>query len=87
MLNGLPPLLIGLVAGLLLLLNTLVWVPCLLLLALAKLLLLFKVVRLRLDPLLVGIAEAWIAGNGGWMRLTQRTAWDVAGNDGLDRRG
>lgn len=85
--NALSPLLIGIVASLLLLLNTLVWVPCLLFLALGKLLLPFKVVRLRLDPLLVRIAEMWIVGNDTWMRLTQRTAWDVVGNDGLDHRG
>ncbi len=87
MLNVLPPPLIGILASLFLLLNTLLWTPCLLFFALAKLLLPFKAVRLRLDPLLVRIAEAWIAGNGVWMRLTQRTVWDVAGIDGLDARG
>jgi hypothetical protein len=38
-----------------------------------KLLLPFTAVRLRLDPLLVRIAEAWIACNSGWMALTQKT--------------
>jgi 1-acyl-sn-glycerol-3-phosphate acyltransferase len=33
------------------------------------------------------IATAWIAGNSGWMRLTQRTAWDVSGIAELDYRG
>jgi 1-acyl-sn-glycerol-3-phosphate acyltransferase len=33
---------------------------------------------------LVAIAEGWIACNGGWMALTQRTVWDVEGIDGLD---
>ncbi|WP_374683758.1 acyltransferase [Accumulibacter sp.] len=87
MLHFLPAPLLGLIASLLLGLNTLVWVPILVSLAVVKLLLPFKALRLRLDPLLVHIAEAWIAGNSGWMRLTQKTVWDVEGGDGLDRNG
>lgn len=87
MLNFLPPPLIGLLAFLLLTLNSLFWVPILLLLALLKLLLPWRSVRLRLDPLLVRVAEAWIACNSGWMALTQKTDWDVQGIDGLQRRG
>jgi 1-acyl-sn-glycerol-3-phosphate acyltransferase len=79
--------LLGLIALLLLALNTLFWVPILLALAIVKLVLPFRVVRLHLDPVLVRIAEAWIAGNSGWMRLTQKTRWDVEGIDGLDPRG
>jgi 1-acyl-sn-glycerol-3-phosphate acyltransferase len=41
-------------------------------------------VRLRIDPVLVSIAETWISGNSGWMALTQRTKWDVEGIAGLD---
>ena len=84
MLNFLPAPLIGLVASALLGLNALFWVPILLLFALLKLALPFQGIRLRIDPLLVAIAEAWIACNGGWMALTQRTEWDVEGMDGLD---
>ena len=84
MLNFLPAPLIGLVASALLGLNALFWVPILLLFALLKLALPFQGIRLRIDPLLVAIAEAWIACNGGWMALTQRTEWDVEGIDGLD---
>ncbi|MBL8395509.1 MAG: acyltransferase [Candidatus Accumulibacter sp.] len=87
MLNFLPAPLIGLVAFLLLALNSLFWVPVLLLLALLKLVLPLHSVHLRLDPLLVRIAEAWIACNSGWMALTQRAQWDVQGVAGLDRRG
>ena len=43
--------------------------------------------RAAIDRVLNAIATAWIAGNSGWMRLTQRTQWDVAGIDGLDYRG
>ena len=84
MLNTLPAPLLGVLASALLLLNILFWVPILLVFALVKLVLPFQRVRLALDPLLVGIAENWIACNSAWMALTQRTQWDVQGVDGLD---
>jgi len=84
MLNFLPAPLIGLLALLLLALNALFWVPILLLFAIIKLVLPFQGVRLRIDPVLVAIAEVWISGNSGWMALTQRTAWDVEGIAGLN---
>ncbi|MDP2825931.1 MAG: acyltransferase [Sulfuritalea sp.] len=84
MLNFLPAPLIGLLASLLLALNALFWVPILLLFAIVKLILPVKRVRLRFDPVLVAIAEAWISCNSGWMALTQRTTWDVEGIAGLD---
>ncbi|EXI68615.1 MAG: putative acyltransferase YihG [Candidatus Accumulibacter adjunctus] len=87
MLKSLPPPLLGILASLLLALNCLFWVPLLLLLAVLKLLLPQRAVRLRLDPLLVRVAEAWIACNSGWMALTQKTDWDVEGIEGLQRRG
>lgn len=86
MLNFLPSPLTGLVAFVLLTLNALFWVPLLLLFALVKLVLPFKAVRLRIDPVLIAIAEAWISCNSGWMWLTQRTAWDVEGIVGLEPR-
>jgi 1-acyl-sn-glycerol-3-phosphate acyltransferase len=84
MLNFLPAPLLGLIASLLLALNALLWVPILLAFAIIKLILPFKAVRLRIDPVLVSIAETWISGNSGWMALTQRTKWDVEGIAGLD---
>ncbi len=84
MLNFLPPLLVGLVASLLMALNALFWVPILLVFALLKLIIPIKRMRLLIDPLLLRIAEAWISGNSGWMRLTQRTHWDVQGMEGLN---
>jgi 1-acyl-sn-glycerol-3-phosphate acyltransferase len=83
MLNFLPPALVGLIAGLLLTINILFWVPILLVFAIIKLVLPFKAVRLRLDPVILSIAENWISGNSGWMKLTQRTSWDVQGLEGL----
>ncbi len=87
MLAFLPPVLRGAIAFLLLLVNTLFWCTLLLALSLVKLLLPFAAVRLRIDPVLNAIATAWIACNGGWMRLTQRTVWDVQGVDGLKYEG
>ncbi len=83
----LPPVVRGVIALLLLVLNTLFWCALLLALALVKLVLPFKVVRVRIDPLLNTIATAWIACNSGWMRLTQRTTWDVQGVQTLPSRG
>lgn len=86
MLNFLPPPVVGVIALTLLVLNALVWVPILLFFALLKLLIPIEGVRRRLAPVLLFIAEAWIACNSAWMALTQRTAWDVQGAGGLDYR-
>lgn len=87
MLGFLPPFVRGVIAGLLLVINTLFWCALLLLLSLVKLLLPFAVIRRGIDPVLNAIATAWIACNSGWMRLTQRTTWDVQGVEGLAYRG
>ncbi len=86
MLNFLPPPLIGLIASLLMVLNALFWVPILLLFSCVKLILPIQRVRLLIDPVLLRIAEAWIAGNGLWMRLTQSVHWDVQGIEHLNYR-
>ena len=86
MFNFLPATLVGLIATVLMVANVLFWVPILLFFSILKVLLPLKKVRLLIDPLLLRIAEAWIAGNSAWMRLTQRTVWDVQGIEGLDAR-
>ncbi|MBL8349821.1 MAG: acyltransferase [Burkholderiaceae bacterium] len=73
----------GAIALLLLVLNTLFWCVLLFTVSLVKLLLPLRPVRAAVDPLLNAIATAWIACNSGWMRLTQRTVWDVDGAAGL----
>ncbi len=87
MLSFLPPVLRAAVASLLLALNTLFWCLLLFALALVKLLLPFERVRAKIDPMLNGIATRWIAGNSAWMRLTQRTSWDVQGLENVEYRG
>jgi 1-acyl-sn-glycerol-3-phosphate acyltransferase len=86
MLNFLPAPLVGLIAALLLVLNTLFWVPLLLASSAAKLLIPIEAVRRRLAPVLILIAEGWIRCNSAWMALTQRTSWDVRGIERLDYR-
>jgi 1-acyl-sn-glycerol-3-phosphate acyltransferase len=44
-------------------------------------------VRRTADRVLNHLAEAWIAVNGWWMALVQRTRWDVHGVEGLRRHG
>ena len=87
MFGFLPSFARGIVALFLLALNTLFWCTLLFAFALVKLVLPFPAVRRRIDPLLNGIATLWIACNSGWMRLTQRTRWDVQGVDALRYEG
>lgn len=56
-------------------------------LALVKLALPFAPVRRVMDRALMATAERWIALNGWWMALVQRSRWDVAGLEGLRRKG
>jgi len=86
MLNSLPAPLVAFIATLLMVLNIFFWVPILLLFASLKFVLPFKAVRLRIDPILLFIAESWISDNKGWMNLTQKVQWDVDGIEGLDPR-
>jgi 1-acyl-sn-glycerol-3-phosphate acyltransferase len=85
MLGFLPPFLRGAIAFALLVLNIVFWCGLLFAFALVKLALPFAPVRRRIDPILNAIATGWVAGNSAWMRLTQRTRWDVEGVESLSR--
>lgn len=87
MLNFLPKPIITIIASFLLLINVLFWCPLLLCFALIKVLLPFKPLRLIIDPILIKIAEAWILCNSGWMKLTQKTQWDIQGLENLKYKG
>lgn len=78
MLNFLPAPLLGALSLVLLMLNTLFWCVPLYILALAKLVLPLLVWRRACSKAIIWIAEAWISGNSAWMRLTQRTEWQVS---------
>ncbi|MGQ7959474.1 acyltransferase [Pseudomonas sp. SP16.1] len=86
MLHMLPAPLRGLLAGLLLALNTLFWCWPLFCVALLKLLLPFAAAQRVLRFVMHGIAEAWIDVNKLWMRLVGRTRWDVQGLESFDTR-
>lgn len=77
----------GVVAASILVLNTLFWCGLVFLLAIVKLAVPATPVRAAVDRALNGIATRWVAGNSAWMRLTQRTQWDVAGVDDLASGG
>jgi 1-acyl-sn-glycerol-3-phosphate acyltransferase len=83
MLGFLPPVVRGVIALLLLVVNTLFWCSLLLALALVKLALPFDAVRRRIDRMLNAIATLWVDGNGVWIALTQRAQWDVQGAEDL----
>ena len=87
MLNFLPSPVRGTIAATLLILNTLVWCCALFAFAIVKLLLPVRPVRAVVDRILNALATGWVACNSGWMRLTQRTQWDVVGLDRLERGG
>ena len=87
MLGFLPPVLRGVIAFTLLLVNTLFWCLLLFVFALVKLAIPLAAVRPFLDRTLNAIATSWIACNSAWMRLTQRTEWDVEGIDALSYEG
>ena len=86
-LQGLPAPLRGAVAVVLLVINTLWWCTLLFVLALVRLLLPWPAMRRGLDVWINRVATAWIGGNSGWMRATQRTVWDVQGLDDLAYQG
>lgn len=87
MLNFLPSVLIGIVAAILLALNVLFWTSILFAFSVLKFLLPIKLIRRLIDPVLIWLSERWIFCNSGWMRLTQKTKWDVQGMSGLNYRG
>ncbi|MGZ6222891.1 MAG: acyltransferase [Syntrophales bacterium] len=87
MLNFLPKILLGIMSFLLLSLNVIFWCTILFIFALLKLALPIKPIRVILDHILNGIGTNWISCNSGWMRLTQKTSWDVQGVDRLTYRG
>lgn len=77
----------GVIASMLLVINTCFWCVLLFAFSLLKLVLPTRTVRIAVDRVLNAIASSWIACNSGWMRLVQRTKWNVGGLEELDPRG
>lgn len=87
MLNFLPSKVVGVIAGLLLTLNVLFWVTILFIFSIPKILIPWPPLMKVVNNVLHWIGENWIAGNIGWMNLTQKTEWDVQGAENLNYKG
>ncbi|MEX2474362.1 acyltransferase [Marinobacter sp.] len=85
MLNFLPAPLKGTLAALLVLLNTLILFPVLMLFALLKLAIPATPVRRMCTLTLNTVAFLWIGGNNRFLDLLHRIEWDVRGADNLSR--
>lgn len=86
MLNFLPAPLRGLLASLVLALNTLFWCWPLFALALLKALLPFSAPQRWLRFGMHWIAESWMAVNAFWMNLVAKIRWDAQGLEKVDMR-
>lgn len=85
MLYFLPAPLRGVIAALLLILNTLFWCWLLFALALLKVVLPFTAVQRLIRHGMHWVAEVWIGCNKAWMNAVSRTQWDVQGLAGVDK--
>ena len=82
-----PPIVTGIIASLLLLINTLFWSCLLFPLTFLKVIIPVAPVRKVLTYLLAAVANAWISCNSGWMILTQKMNWTIERPDNLSRNG
>ncbi|PKN51680.1 MAG: acyltransferase [Deltaproteobacteria bacterium HGW-Deltaproteobacteria-13] len=87
MLNFLPSKLVGAIASFLLFINILFWVTILFVFSIPKILVPWPPLLKVINRILHWIGENWIAGNIGWMNLTQKTEWDVQGIENLNYNG
>lgn len=84
MLGFLPAPMRGVIASLLLGLNTIVCCTPLFIVSLFKLCLPFAAAQRITDELMRHIHEAWISNNNAWINLLGKARWQVRGLDGLD---
>lgn len=85
MLSFLPAPVIGVINSILLGINTLFWCILLYIPAVLKLVVPHQGFRVLCTKLIIAVAEAWVACNGAWMKLTHGTEWDVTGAEELKR--
>ena len=84
MLDFLPAPLRGVIASLLLAINTIVCCTPLFVVAIFKLCLPFKPAQRVTDELMRHIHQAWVGNNKRWMDLLGKTRWHIKGLEGLD---
>ena len=82
----LPAPLIGLIASLCLVLNTLLLAPFLMLVSLCRLILPIDTVQTALTRVAIGIASLWISINSLWMRALHPMDWQLPEVAGLDQQ-
>lgn len=87
MLSFLPSWLLGPLAFLLFVGNTLFWTPALFTASLLKAVLPLKGWRRLWTQAVTLVAETWTSGNNLGLRLIQRIQWEVKGVEGLSRKG
>jgi len=76
--------LFGIAASTLMLLNIMFWTLVLLVSSMVKLVFPFRRLSLQIDAIQLRMAETWIAGNSGCIKLIGRPQWDISGVDGLN---
>jgi len=86
MLSFLPPFLRGAIAFSILIANTLVLGPLLILVSLLRFIIPVTAWHRFCTKTAIAIAELWISINSFWMWLTQRMQWDVQGVESLDKQ-
>ena len=84
MLDFLPAPIRGVIASLLLAINTIVCCTPLFVVAIFKLCLPFAAAQRCTDWLMRHIHEAWVSNNTLWMDLLRKTRWHIEGLEGLD---
>ena len=87
MLNFLPAFLKGLLAAVVLVVNTVIVFSGMIPFALLKLVLPFRPVRRVTDFMLNGLATIWIAINSRWMASVSRTRWQLSGMENFSLGG
>ena len=86
MLGFLPPIVRGLMASILVAVNTLFWALPLVLISLMRFVLPIAAWQRFCTRVAISMAEAWISINSAWMYLTQPMEWEVTGLEELDKK-
>lgn len=77
----------GVIASILLFINTIFWSIFLFVFAFFKIIVPIKPVRKVITAILNWIAESWVTCNSGWMHLTQKMDWQIERPANLDKKG
>ncbi|GAB2887471.1 acyltransferase [Microbulbifer echini] len=87
MLNFLPSVVLLMLAWVLLFISTILCFIPILFFVVLRVIFPFAVLRKIYTSIFMAIAEGWITLNKGWMKLTQKTQWDIQGGEDLEKQG